>query len=286
MISELDERARRQNIEIGGGPRRLRAASGRTNQPQAARVGGDRRRQHARHRAHRPVEREFADDGVAVQRVGRNRADRRHDAERDRQIVVTALFGQVGGREIDGDAPRRQRETRGDQRGAHPLAQFGDRLVAEADDHERDVAAGDLHLDIDGASVDAFERHCRNARNHIAPARSSPAVRRLSPRPSEREHLQNIAALARVFRMRGVIFVRGRDRSGQPLAAARIGPAPDVWTKTASARPRSARRRQRETLGLAAPMAEEDHSRTTSLCGSVRPAFSPRWTATSMTPGS
>ena len=60
----------------------------------------------------------------------RDGADRRHQAERDRQVVVAALLGQVGGREIDGDAAGRQREARGDQRRAHPLARFRDGLVA------------------------------------------------------------------------------------------------------------------------------------------------------------
>ena len=40
------------------------------------------------------------------------RADRRHQAERDRQVVVAAFLRQVGGREIDGDAARRQRQAR------------------------------------------------------------------------------------------------------------------------------------------------------------------------------
>ena len=72
---------------------------------------------------------------------------------------MAALLGHVGGGEIDGDAPRRQREAGGDERGAHPLARFGDRLVAEADDHEGDIAAGDLHLHVDRARLDALEGH-------------------------------------------------------------------------------------------------------------------------------
>jgi hypothetical protein len=40
----------------------------------------------------------------------RNGADRGHQAERDRQVVVAPLLGQIGGREIDGDAAGRQRQ--------------------------------------------------------------------------------------------------------------------------------------------------------------------------------
>ena len=176
MVGELDQRARREDVELGRGPGRLRPAGGGADEAEAARVGGDRRRQHAGDRADRAVERELADDGVAVERVGGDRADRRHHGERDRQIVVAALLGQVGGGEIDGDAARRQRQAGGDQRGAHPLAQFGDRLVAEADDGEGDGAVGDLDLDVDRARLDAFERHCGYARDHAAPRPAATAA--------------------------------------------------------------------------------------------------------------
>ena len=69
-------------------------------------------------------------------RVVRHRADRRHQAERDRQIVVAAFLRQIGGREIDGDAARRQREAGGDQRGAHALPGFGHGFVRQADNVE------------------------------------------------------------------------------------------------------------------------------------------------------
>ena len=59
-----------------------------------------------------PVEPEFAQRHIAVERVGGNGADRRHQPERDRQIVMAALLGQVGRREIDGDALGRQRQAR------------------------------------------------------------------------------------------------------------------------------------------------------------------------------
>ena len=54
------------------------------------------------------------------QRVVRHRADRGHQAERDRQVVVAAFLGQVGRREVDGDAARRQRQARGGERRVAP----------------------------------------------------------------------------------------------------------------------------------------------------------------------
>src|SRR5216684_7591496 len=102
----------------------------------SSRTGADRRRQHPRDRRDRSVEAEFAKHREAAQRVRRYGADRGHQAERDRQIVVAALLRQVGGCEIDGDSPRRQREAGGDQCRADPLAGLGDRLVGQPDNGE------------------------------------------------------------------------------------------------------------------------------------------------------
>ncbi len=188
MVGDLDQRAGRQNLEIDRSPRRLGAAGSGTDQALARGVGGDRRRQHAGDGADRPVEREFADHRKAVERVGRNGADRRHHRKRDRQVVMAALFRHVGGREIDGDALGRKRQARGDQRRAHPLARFGHRLVAEADDGEGDRACGDLHLDVDRPGLHALKRHRRYARHHVRPP---PGLADGS------EHLQNIDRSAR-----------------------------------------------------------------------------------------
>jgi phosphate-selective porin len=85
----------------------------------------------------RAVEAELAQHREAGERIARDGADRGHQAERDRQIVVAAFLRQVGGREVDGDAPGRQRQPRGDQRRAHALAGLGDGLVRQAHHVER-----------------------------------------------------------------------------------------------------------------------------------------------------
>ena len=129
MVGDLDQRIGRDDLDVGAGPGGFRAAGRRADQAFLARIGADRSRQHARDRRDRAVETEFAEHRETGQRVRRDRADRRHQAERNRQIVMAAFLRQVGGREVDGDAPRRQREPRGDQRRAHPLARLRDRLV-------------------------------------------------------------------------------------------------------------------------------------------------------------
>ncbi len=137
VIGELDQRGRCDDLVVGAGPGGLRAARCRADQALVAGGCAHRRGQYARHRRDRAVEAEFAEHGHAVQRIGRDRADRRHQAERDRQVVVAAFLRQVGRRKVDGDAAGRKREAGGDQRGADPLARFGDRLVRQADDGAR-----------------------------------------------------------------------------------------------------------------------------------------------------
>ena len=86
---------------------------------------------------------------------------------------MTALFRQVGGSEIDGDALGRQREPDGVQRPAHPLAAFRHGLVRESDNGEGGEPRPDLDLHVDGARLDALESDRRDPREH-----------RENPRPS------------------------------------------------------------------------------------------------------
>ena len=169
VIGELDQRGGRDDLHLRAGPGGFGAAGAGADQAFAAGIGADRGRQHAGHRGDRAVEPELAQNGEARERIRRDGADRRHQAERDRQIVVAAFLRQVGGREVDGDPPRRQREARGDQRRAHPLARLRHGLVRQADDVERRQPGRDLHLDVDGAGLDALERHCRDPLNHDSP---------------------------------------------------------------------------------------------------------------------
>ena len=94
---------------------------------------------------------------------------------------MAALFRQIGWREIDGDAFGGQGEARGVERGANPLARFGDGLVAEADERKADIAVGDLHLHIDRASLNTLEGHSRDPDNHPP----SPSMRRWRSRKAK-----------------------------------------------------------------------------------------------------
>jgi hypothetical protein len=90
---------------------------------------------------------------------------------------MAALLGQVGRRQVDGDASRWQSEAGGDQGGADPFAGFRDGLVGKADDVEGRQPWSDLDLDIDGSRLDAFERHCSDALDHGLPLRMAMRVK-------------------------------------------------------------------------------------------------------------
>ncbi len=84
---------------------------------------------------------------------------------------MAALLGQVGGRQVDGDAARRQSQPRRDQRRAHPLARLRYGFVGQPHDVERHQAGRDLDLYVDGPDLDALECHRGDALNHpTAPA--------------------------------------------------------------------------------------------------------------------
>ncbi len=191
MVGDLDQRARRDDLDVRARPRRLRAAGRRTDQAFLARIGADRGGKHAGHRRDRAVEAEFAEHGEAGQRIRRDRADRRHQPERDRQVVMAAFLGQVGGRQIDDDPPRRQRQPRGDQRRADPLARLRHRLVGQADDGESRQAGRDLHLHVDRAGLDPLKGDGRNPLNHARTSLPSRTIRGSRARSFLQEQYEN-----------------------------------------------------------------------------------------------
>ncbi len=241
MVGELDQRARGQDVEIGGRPGRLRPARGRANEPLACRVGSDRGRQNARDPADDPVERELADDAIALKRIVWNGADRRHHAERDRQVVVAPLLGQVSWGEIDGDALRRQREAGSSERRADALLRLPHRLVAEADDVEHDIPRGDMHLHVDRAGFHPLERHGRNASHHACPAglpidrtfaeHGSPRKGKVDRKKTVRPHHCKEGAERRP--VRGVPLTGRRASRDSPVRRRGVEPEWRLWTRLA-----------------------------------------------------
>ena len=162
MIGDRDQAARGEDRHGAARPGRLRAAGQRTDQAAAERVGRDRRRQRAGDRCDGAVERQFADRDEVAELVARQRAERRHQGKRDRQVVVAAFLGQVGRGEIDDDPLVRQRQAAGMERRRYPVAALVHGLVRQADNAEIDLPRRDVHLDIDRHGLDALKRNRRD----------------------------------------------------------------------------------------------------------------------------
>ena len=170
VIGDLDQRFCRNDLDVGACPGGFRSARRGTDQAFLAPVRADRGRQYAGHGRDRAVEPELAEHGKAVECVRRDRADRRHQAKRNRQVIMAAFLRQIGRREVDRDPPRRQRQPRGNQRRAHPLARFRHRLVRQTHDRKRRQARRDLHLHVDRACLDPLKGYGRNPRDHACPS--------------------------------------------------------------------------------------------------------------------
>ena len=102
-----------------------------------------------------PVEREFAHRDEVRQLLPVRHAHRGQQRERDRQIIMTTLLGQVRWRQVDGDALGRQRQTHGGKGGLHPFAAFGHGLVGQAHHGEARHSGGQLALHLHIARVEA-----------------------------------------------------------------------------------------------------------------------------------
>ena len=166
MVDDRQQVRRRDDLDLAG-PGRLAAARARADDAGVARRGRERGDQDAGHRRQRAVERDLAERDVAGQLVLRQNLHFGEQPERDRQIEMAAFLEDVGRREVYRDAARRQRETERRQRGAHPLARLGDRLVRQADDREGRQPRGNRHLGFDVDDLDPEKRHGADPRHHV-----------------------------------------------------------------------------------------------------------------------
>ncbi len=143
-------------------------------------------------------------------RVMGNGADRGHQAKRDRQVVMAALLGQIGGREVDRDPSRRQGEPGSDHRRAHSLARLRNRLVGKADDGEGRHAGRDLYLETGLTSM---------------PSNATVVTRWTMPEPRPRITLPELGIPARTFRERNMVFSDGSRSSIESSAVTAVAKA-------------------------------------------------------------
>ena len=166
----LGERRRRKDLQTGH-ERRFGGVGGRQEQPaHSAPPQAFGQRQRAGHGAKTAVQAQFAHrrQGTATVAAVLDLSGREKKGERDGQVEGGAFFAQVGRREIDRDAARRELEARVDDRRAHALAALLHRGVREPDDAERRRRGDDVGLDLDGASVKAAEGLTGEVREHAA----------------------------------------------------------------------------------------------------------------------
>lgn len=78
---------------------------------------------------------------------------------------MAALLHHVGWRQVHQNPLRRQRQTHGGQRRAHPFTRFRNGFVRQAHHQESWQAGGDLHLHLDRLSLDAGEGEALDPRD-------------------------------------------------------------------------------------------------------------------------
>ena len=194
MVEQREQVGRGDDFELAR-PGRLAPCAAGQIRPLSMRRGVDRGEQHARRRRDPPVEAQLADRDIMRQRLRHRSPHRRKQAERDRQIVMRALLGQVGRRQVDRDPLGRQREADRGKRRMHPLAALRHRLVGKADDGEFRHARGELHLHLDRARLEPQISDSGDGRGHQAtPSRYAILDRR--PPSSARATLDRCAPSA------------------------------------------------------------------------------------------
>ncbi len=114
-------------------------------------------RQRPANRTQLSGKRQLSRELVAVQLLGRDLPGRGQDAERNRQIEAARFLGQVGRRQVDGDAARRHVEADVLQGGADPVFCLAHLGIGEADDREPGETVGQVDFDADGGGFHAGE---------------------------------------------------------------------------------------------------------------------------------
>jgi hypothetical protein len=166
MIDQNEKR--RRGDAFATGPRRFRSARFRTHERGVNAVRGHCRRQGPWRIRKRAIKPKFGETHDAIERIARQGADRGHRRQHNGQILVRPLFRQIGGREIDDQTPGRDSKANRSEGGAHTLAAFGDGFIAQADDDDSRLAAGELDLDLNRPGFEPREgdRHDAGARPH------------------------------------------------------------------------------------------------------------------------
>jgi hypothetical protein len=138
-----------------------------------------RERDRTRHRPQLAAQRQLAADRIGAEAVPGDLPRRRQQRDGEREVEAGAGLADVGRRQVRGQPLEWELETGVEERRADALARLADRRVREADDGEGRQAAADVDLDRDLDAVDALDRECCHACEHVATlgAAGAPAAR-------------------------------------------------------------------------------------------------------------
>src|SRR5690606_13803871 len=112
------------------------------------------------------VEGEFSEDDPICDRLLRDDALCRKDAEGDGKIKGRAGLTQMTRSQIDGDACERERVARVAQGGTHPFTAFAHSGVGKADNGELWQPTGDVDFDPDRYGLAAYNGCRSDCRRH------------------------------------------------------------------------------------------------------------------------
>jgi hypothetical protein len=163
------------------GPGGLGAAGLWADQAETERAGRHGRGQGAGRGDDPAVQGQFPHGRPVGERIRVDDAHGRHHRQGDGQVVVAALLGQVGRRQIADDPATGHGQAQSGEGGPHALPALGYGLVAQSDQHEFLLAAGELHLDVHRPRLDPLERDRDDACSH---ASSPPDPVELSTTPA------------------------------------------------------------------------------------------------------
>ncbi|MNI43862.1 hypothetical protein D3C73_982050 [compost metagenome] len=104
------------------GQRRLGRVSRRHDQDAPRFGGGNGGGQRTGHRAQLAGQAQLAEELVLQQRLRIDLATGSEDAQGNREVITSAFLRQVGGRQVQGDAPLREIEARAEQGRPYALA--------------------------------------------------------------------------------------------------------------------------------------------------------------------
>ena len=150
MVEDRQQVRRGDYLHLAG-PGGFGALRHRADEAQFPLPGMKRSEQHAGRRGDAAVQAQFAHHDIARKRFGIDHAHGAQQRQRDRQVEMRPLLGQIGGGKVHGDPLGRQRQADGRDGVAHPLPTFRHRLVRQADDDEIGEAGHELALNLHAA---------------------------------------------------------------------------------------------------------------------------------------